>query len=83
MKQYETELFESYGVVQKEYVTVPNSLLANTKELKKYFLSSYEYAQKLKAKPTKKKARRSESDAPCAEARKSERKTSGWLNSRP
>ena len=38
LKKYNTTLFKSYGVVQKEYVTVPDSLLENTKELKKYFL---------------------------------------------
>jgi hypothetical protein len=41
LKKYKTTLFESYGVVQKEYVTVPDGLLGNTKELKEYFLKSY------------------------------------------
>jgi TfoX/Sxy family transcriptional regulator of competence genes len=40
----------------KEYVTVPDGLLRNTKELKKYLEASYEYARTLKPKPTKKKA---------------------------
>jgi hypothetical protein len=48
-------VFEAYGVVQKEYVTVPDSLLRNTKELQKYFEVSYAYAQSLKPKATKKK----------------------------
>jgi hypothetical protein len=55
LKKYKTKLFEAYGVVQKEYVTVPDSLLRNTKELQKYFEQSYRYAQTLKAKPTKRK----------------------------
>jgi TfoX/Sxy family transcriptional regulator of competence genes len=54
LTKYKTTLFEAYGVVQKEYVTVPDSLLANTKELKRYFELSVEYAKSLKPKPTKK-----------------------------
>ena len=38
-----------------EYVAVPDSLLENTKELKKYLELSYEYAKTLKPKPTTKK----------------------------
>ncbi len=56
LKKHETTLFESYGVVQKEYVTVPDSLLKNTKELRKYFAMSYEYVKSLKPKPSKKKS---------------------------
>src|SRR5271169_363523 len=41
LEKYKTKLFESYGVVQKEYVTVPDSLLKNTKELQKYFAMSH------------------------------------------
>jgi len=55
LKKYQTKLFEAYGVVMKEYVAVPDSLLKKTKELQKYFALSYEYAQTLKPKPTKKK----------------------------
>ena len=55
LERYETKLFEAYGVVQKEYVTVPGSLLVNTDELKPYFEMSYEYAKSLKPKATKKK----------------------------
>jgi TfoX/Sxy family transcriptional regulator of competence genes len=56
LKKYQTTLFEAYGVVMKEYVTVPDALLRNTKELKKYLEASYEYARTLKPKPSKKKA---------------------------
>jgi hypothetical protein len=55
LKKYKTTLFEAYGVVQKEYVTVPDALLKKTAELRKYFEISYQYAQTLKPKPTKKK----------------------------
>ncbi|MGA7234357.1 MAG: hypothetical protein WBY44_01675 [Bryobacteraceae bacterium] len=55
LTKYKTTLFEAYGVIQKEYVTVPDSLLRNTNELRKYFDLSYQYAQALKPKPSKKK----------------------------
>lgn len=50
LKKYKTTLFESYGVVKKDYVTVPDTLLSNTKELKKYLEMSYEYVATLKPK---------------------------------
>ena len=53
LKKHKTKLFEAYGVVMKEYVTVP-ILLKNTKELQKYLELSYEYARTLKPKATKK-----------------------------
>ena len=34
LKKYKTTLFEAYGIVQREYVTVPDTLLKNTSELK-------------------------------------------------
>ncbi|HET6992098.1 MAG TPA: class I SAM-dependent methyltransferase [Bacteroidia bacterium] len=55
IKKYKTKLQEQYGIVQKEYVVVPDDLLKNTKELKKYLDLSFEYAKTLKAKPTTKK----------------------------
>jgi TfoX/Sxy family transcriptional regulator of competence genes len=54
LKKYKTTLFQAYGVVQKEYVTVPDSLLKKTKELAQYFELSFQYAQTLKPKPSKK-----------------------------
>ena len=56
LKKYKTTLFEAYGAVMKEYVAVPDAMLKNAKELKKYLEFSYEYAQTLKAKPPKKKS---------------------------
>ena len=55
LKKYKTTLLESYGVVQKEYVAVPETLLKNTKELQKYFAMSYQYVQTLRPNPSKKK----------------------------
>jgi TfoX/Sxy family transcriptional regulator of competence genes len=56
LKKYKTTLFEAYGTVMQEYVAVPEALLKNTKELRKYLEFSHEYAKTLKPKPTKKKS---------------------------
>jgi hypothetical protein len=48
-----TTLFEAYGIVQKEYVTVPDELLADTGQLSPHFRASFEYAKGLKPKPTR------------------------------
>jgi TfoX/Sxy family transcriptional regulator of competence genes len=53
LKKYKTTLFEAYGTTRPEYVTVPDSLLKNTKELQQYLESSYQYVKTLKAKPSK------------------------------
>lgn len=57
IKKYRTALYEAYGAVMKEYVAVPDALLARTKELQPYLRMSYEYAKTLKPKATKKKSR--------------------------
>lgn len=54
IKKYKTKLMESYGIIRKEYVVVPDSLLKKTNELKTYFDMSYEYIKTLKPKPTTK-----------------------------
>jgi hypothetical protein len=53
LADHTTTLFEAYGVVQKEYVTVPATLLADTARLVPHFRASYDYAATLKPKPTK------------------------------
>jgi predicted DNA-binding protein (MmcQ/YjbR family) len=55
LKKYRTTLFESYGVVKKDWVVVPDALLAKTSELRKYFERSFQYVQTLKPKATAKK----------------------------
>jgi hypothetical protein len=55
LKKYKTKLCEAYGVVQPEYVVVPDSLLSKTSELKHFFHICYKYVGSLKAKPTRKK----------------------------
>jgi TfoX/Sxy family transcriptional regulator of competence genes len=55
LKKYKTTLCEQYGAVMNEYVSVPATLLANTRQLAKYLALSYEYARSLKPKPTTKR----------------------------
>ena len=54
LKKYKANLCSAYGVVQPEYVEVPDAVLAKTAELKKYFDASYAYVSTLKPKPKKK-----------------------------
>ncbi len=54
-KKYKTGDVIQYGAVMKEYVEVPDSLLKNTKEAKKYLDMSFKYAKSLKPKATTKK----------------------------
>lgn len=54
LKKYNTGLFQSYGIIRKEYVLVPASLLKNTEELKPYFDLSLDYVKSLKPKPARK-----------------------------
>jgi hypothetical protein len=55
LKKYNAKLCSAYGVVQPEYVEVPDALLASTRELKTFFDCSYAYVGSLKPKPTTKK----------------------------
>jgi TfoX/Sxy family transcriptional regulator of competence genes len=55
IKKYSAQLCTQYGVVQKEYVEVPASLLNNTKELKSYLQKSFAYVSAMKPKPKAKK----------------------------
>jgi hypothetical protein len=55
LKKYKAKLCEQYGIVQKEYVEVPDALLKKTSELKPYFALSFSYVGSLKPKPTTKK----------------------------
>lgn len=50
LARYKSTLFESYGVVKKDWVTAPEALLKNTKELKKYLERSLEHMKTLKPK---------------------------------
>ena len=53
LEEYETHLCEQHGTVMKEYAEVPDHMLSETDELKRYFDMSYTYVGSLKPKPTK------------------------------
>jgi hypothetical protein len=50
LKKYATSLCTQYGVVQKEYVEVPDTLLRKPKELATYLKISFSYVGELKPK---------------------------------
>ena len=51
--KFDTALLESYGTIMKEYVAIPDAMLADTDALAPYLKLSYEYVSSLKPKPTK------------------------------
>ena len=54
---YKAKLSVEYGVVRKEYVEVPDAVLARTAELQPYFAASYAWVKAMKPKPTRKPAK--------------------------
>jgi hypothetical protein len=48
--KFKTKLFERHGTTLKEYVHVPESLFAKTKDMRKYMIMSISYAKTLKSK---------------------------------
>jgi hypothetical protein len=54
IKKYQATQSVQHGVIMKEYVSVPERLLAATKDLRPWLAQSYEYAKNLKPKKTKK-----------------------------
>lgn len=54
LKKFKTSLAAHYGVVQPEYVVVPDRLLSDTAALKPYFAASVAYVSALKPKATTK-----------------------------
>ena len=52
IERYHTRLHEAYGIVQKEYVTVPDAVLDDTAVIAPYLAASYAYVSSLKPKPT-------------------------------
>jgi hypothetical protein len=55
VRKYKTKPVIMYGALMKEYVDVPDALLAKTSELKPYFAASLAYIATLKPKPTTRK----------------------------
>jgi hypothetical protein len=58
LERFKTTLCKQYGVVQKEYVVVPEALLSvrNTRVLKGYFDQSFAFVNAMKPKPAKNKS---------------------------
>ena len=56
IERFSTTLHHAYGIVQKEYVTVPVHLFDDTAQMLPWFRASHAYALTLKAKPTKRRA---------------------------
>jgi len=52
IERFGASLHEAYGIVQKEYVTVPDGVLDDTAVLAPYLAASYAYVSSLKPKPT-------------------------------
>jgi hypothetical protein len=49
---YRTGLHQAHGAVMREYVAIPDDLLARTAELAPWLARSYDYAKSLTPKPT-------------------------------
>jgi hypothetical protein len=54
IEQYKTTLMIAYGIIQKEYVVVPDALLVDTVALIPWFQRSFAYVNTLKPKPATK-----------------------------
>jgi len=50
--RFGAHLHEAYGIVQKEYVDVPDEMLDDTERLGTWFVAGYAYVSSLKPKPT-------------------------------
>ena len=57
LERYSTTLHVAYGVVQKEYVDVPDDVFERPDEAGPLFRASYAYAAALRPKPTKRSPR--------------------------
>ena len=52
LDRHDTRLHETHGIVQKEYVDVPDALFDDTDRLADAFRAGYAYAASLRPKPT-------------------------------
>ena len=52
IERFGASLHEAYGIVQKEYVTVPDAVLDDTAVLAPYLAASFAYVSSKKPKPT-------------------------------
>ena len=56
LERFDTVIHEAYGTVLKDWVVVPDALLADTTALAPHFRASYDYVAGQKPKPTRRKA---------------------------
>ena len=56
LERYDTVIHEAGGTVLKDWVVVPDALLADTAALAPHFRASYDYVAGQKPKPTRRKA---------------------------
>jgi hypothetical protein len=56
LERYDTKLHEASGTVLKDWVAVPDALLADTTALAPHFRASHDYVAGQKPKPTRRKA---------------------------
>jgi hypothetical protein len=56
LKKFGSSVFEAYGAVMKEYVTITLPMLKRPKDLTGYVKASHAYAKTLKAKAAKKRS---------------------------
>ncbi len=54
IQKFDSKLMEQHGRIMKEYVEVPDNLLAITEQLSEFLQKSFDYVSSLKPKPTKK-----------------------------
>ena len=55
LDRFGSSLMQTYGVVMKDYVEVPDDLLQDTDTLAPYLVKSYDYVRSLKPKATTRK----------------------------
>jgi hypothetical protein len=55
LSEHETTLHEAYGIVQKEFVDVPDALFSATDRIAPWFATSLAWIATLKPKPTKRR----------------------------
>lgn len=60
LERYATTLHEAYGTVMKDWVSVPDALLADVEELAPHFRAGYAYVAAQKPKPTTRRKARPE-----------------------
>jgi len=56
LERFDTVIHEAYGTVLKDWVVVPDTLLADTATLAPHIRASYDYVAGQKPKPTRRKA---------------------------